>query len=226
MKEPMAHRSFVVLVVFSLLVWPAPAIAEPPVPPAIEGRPSDDVGTGLHRNDPDEEEDDDQRTPPSDLHFHVGGGIAPLVWMPANNPLSVRFELEFRWTPAPPWSLIADVSYIQIGEAGSTLAEDGIDLWVGGMREWAVGGADDARWFPHARAGLVFEATSTRRASSAKFIALRAGPGIDWNFASTVRLNLDLELGLGLLAIKAGSEGDSALFELTLGLALRILWGF
>lgn len=158
-------------------------------------------------------------------HFHLGVGIAPLVWMPANNPISARFELELRWTPALPWYVVADVSYIQIGEAGTPLAEDGIDLWAGGMREWAVGEAAEASFFPHVRAGLAFEATSTKRTSAGKFIGLRAGPGIDWSFHERGRLNLDLELGMGLLAIKAGSEGDSALFEITLGLALRVLLG-
>ena len=169
----------------------------------------------------------DEPRPP---RFFIGGGVAPLVWMPANNPLSVRVEGELRWAPVPEWAVIADISYIQIGESGTALAEDGIDLFVGGMRQWAIGGGEGEgakpRFFPHARAGLVFEATSTRRDSSAKFIALRAGPGIDWNAFADARLNLDLELGLGLLAIKAGSEGDSALAELTLGLAIRFLWGF
>ncbi len=129
MKEPMAHRSFVAfLVVGSLLAWRAPAAAEPPVPPAIEGRPSDDVNSGPRRAPPEHPEEGVPPTAPTERHFHVGGGIAPLVWMPANNPLSVRFELELRWSPAAPWSVMADVSYIQIGEAGSTLAEDAIDL--------------------------------------------------------------------------------------------------
>lgn len=163
---------------------------------------------------------------PDRKHFFVGGGFAPNVWMPANNPLSVRLELEVRWTPVPLWAVVADISYIQIGESGSNLSEDGIDLWAGGMREWAIGPAETAKFFPHARAGLVFEATSTRRSSSAKFIAFRAGPGIDWNAFAAARINLDLEIGMGLLSIKAGSAGDSSLFELTLGFALRFLWGF
>lgn len=226
-------------VVFAL--WSRPAAAEPPVPPAIDSRPDDGLSRhgGSDEGYPgsslgdDEREgrqegdgDGDRAAPRTPKHFHVGGGLAPLVWMPANNPLSVRFELELRWTPSFPWTLVADVSYIQIGESGTTLAEDGIDLFLGGMREWAIGDVETASLFPHVRAGLVFESTSTKRATSAKFIAFRAGPGMDWNFFNSVRLNLDLELGLGLLSIKSGSEGDSALAELTLGLALRLLWGF
>jgi hypothetical protein len=224
MSEPMQTRT-------SLAVLAALAtLAAPGAPAAADDDPLDAPPDGQW-SPPGEEPESGERSGergggPVVRHFHVGGGIAPLVWMPANNPLSVRFELELRWTPAPLWSVVADLSYIQIGEAGTPLAEDGLDLWAGGMREWAVGDAAEARFFPHVRAGLVFEATSTKRASSAKFIALRAGPGIDWNIFAAARLNLDLELGMGLLSIKAGSEGDSALFELTLGLALRLLWGF
>ena len=163
---------------------------------------------------------------PATRHFYVGGGFVPHVWIPANNDFSWRFEGELRWTPSMPWSLIANVSYVQVGDAGSAISEDGIGLFAGGMRAWAIGEAATAKFFPHVRGGLAFEATSTRRASSAKHIAFRAGPGIDWDAAGPIRLNLGLEIGFGLLSMKRGSAGDSAVFELTLGLALRVWWGF
>lgn len=173
-------------------------------------------------------EPDAPAAPPGERHWHVGIGLVPLVWMPKNNPLTFRFELEARWTPSAAWSVVADLSYIQVGESGTRQDEYGYGLYAGGIREWAVGGSDEspARWFPHVRAGLVFEATSTRSDISSKHIAVRAGPGIDWNAFGSARLNLGLEIGLGLLALKNGSEGDSALAQLTLGLAFRILWGF
>ena len=164
--------------------------------------------------------------PPPPRHWFVGGGVVPVVWMPANEPVSVRIEGEVRWMAAAPWFVLADVSYVQVGKSGSRRSEDGIGLFAGGMRQWAIGEAETATFFPHVRAGLVFEATSTRTDVSKKHIALRAGPGIDWAVVAGARLNLDLEIGVGLLSIKAGSAGDSALAELTLGLALRLLWGF
>ncbi|MBI2898480.1 MAG: hypothetical protein HYY06_33320 [Deltaproteobacteria bacterium] len=121
------------------------------------------------------------------------------------------------------WRLVGDVSYVRIGESGDSLSEDGLGLTAGFLREWALGSPEGASLFPHIRAQLVFEATSTRHASSSKLIAGRGGAGLDFRFVPHASLDLDLELGMGLLSIGGGS-GDSAVFELTAGGALRVLF--
>jgi hypothetical protein len=151
--------------------------------------------------------------------FMLGPGLS--VLSPRQNPLILRFEAELRYEVTPGWRLVGDLSYIQVGEAGDTLSEEGLGLLVGALREWPLGAPESASFFPHARLGLALERTSTRHESSSFFVGARGGPGIDWRIVPRGSLSLDLEVGTGLLFI----NGD-ALYELTVGGTLRILFDF
>ncbi|MBI2894353.1 MAG: tetratricopeptide repeat protein, partial [Deltaproteobacteria bacterium] len=43
----------------------------------------------------------------------IGGGLALLWWLPANNPFTVRLEAEYRFEVAQGWRLVGDVSYVR-----------------------------------------------------------------------------------------------------------------
>jgi tetratricopeptide repeat protein len=181
-------------------------------PPPTAATPAEPSGT------------EGEEAPPGPRGKHqLGGGLA--VVSPRQNPLTLRFEVEYRFQIAAGWRLTGDVSYIQIGESGDSLSEHGFGAWAGILREWTLGDPARASWYPHARLGLAFERTTTRHATSSILVAARGGPGIDWRVVPHGSLSLDLEVGMGMLSISAGS-GDAAKFELTLGVVLRLLFDF
>jgi hypothetical protein len=98
---------------------------------------------------------------------------------------------------------------------------NGVAFAGGLLREFPIG--RPARWYPTVRTAFVIETLSGRHAER-KLVALRGGPGLEWEPIDHLSLCLDLEATAGLLWTEPlVDEADGSTIDVALGAVGRLL---
>lgn len=148
--------------------------------------------------------------------FGAGGGA--MGWTTFSSGITSRAEVSYRFEVTPHWRVTADGGWVALGELGTVEGMNGIVFAGGLLREFPIG--RPARWYPTIRTAFAVETLAGRHAER-KLVALRGGPGLEWEPIDHLSLCLDLEATGGVLWADPAVSGSTV--DVALGAVGRLL---
>ncbi|MBI2892049.1 MAG: hypothetical protein HYY06_00750 [Deltaproteobacteria bacterium] len=151
----------------------------------------------------------------------LGAGGGATQWTTFSGGVTARAEVTYRFELVPRWRLTADGGWVAAGELGTIDGMNGISFAGGLLRELPIGAPP--RWYPTLRTAIAVETLSGRHAER-KLVALRGGPGLEWEPIDHMSLCLDLEVTAGLLwTDPLVDEADGSTIDVAVGAVGRLL---